>query len=82
MTDSTEGRNYRVEGNDTSGYVGVSPEYMTYANKTEKPELTDTEKWDLGLLSHLEGNHNEDAVAEADKPATSLSLALTPTDVK
>lgn len=28
---------YAVEGNDTSAYVGVSPEYMTYANDTEKP---------------------------------------------
>lgn len=28
---------YAVEDNDTSGYVGVSSEYMTYANDTEKP---------------------------------------------
>jgi hypothetical protein len=28
---------FAVEGNDTSAYVGVSPEYMTYANDTEKP---------------------------------------------
>lgn len=28
---------YKVEDNDTSAYVGVSPEYMTYANDTEKP---------------------------------------------
>lgn len=28
---------YAVEDNDTSNYVGVSPEYMTYANDTEKP---------------------------------------------
>lgn len=28
---------FAVEGNDTSGYVGVSPEYMTYANETDKP---------------------------------------------
>lgn len=28
---------YAVEDNDTSGYVGVSAEYMTYANDTEKP---------------------------------------------
>jgi len=33
---------YKVEGNDTSGYLGVSSEYMTYANETEKP-LTATE---------------------------------------
>lgn len=28
---------YAVEGNDTSAYVGVNPEYATYANETEKP---------------------------------------------
>jgi hypothetical protein len=28
---------YAVEGNDTSAYVGVSPEYMTYSDDTQKP---------------------------------------------
>lgn len=28
---------FAVEGNDTTDYVGVSPEYMTYASDTEKP---------------------------------------------
>lgn len=28
---------YAVDGNETGDYVGVSPEYMTYANETEKP---------------------------------------------
>lgn len=51
-----DGRDYRVEGNDISGYVGVDPEYMTYANETEKPLNTAEEQWDLGLLDHLEGN--------------------------
>jgi hypothetical protein len=32
---------YAVEGNDTSGYRGVSQEYMTYANETEKPHTPD-----------------------------------------
>jgi hypothetical protein len=32
---------YAVEDNDTSGYRGVSPEYMTYANETEKPHTPD-----------------------------------------
>src|SRR6059058_127963 len=40
---------YAVEGNDTSGYVGVSPEYMTYANDTEKP-LTADEGVEADLL--------------------------------
>ncbi len=62
-----DGRDYRVEGNDTSGYVGVSPEYMTYANPTEKPILTDVEKWDLGLLDELEGNMDEDEKKDEEK---------------
>lgn len=28
---------YAVEGNDTSGYIGVDPDKMTYANDTEAP---------------------------------------------
>jgi hypothetical protein len=34
-------RDVAVEDNDTSGYVGVSPEYQTYANETEKPLAAD-----------------------------------------
>lgn len=30
-------RDFTVEGNDTSQYVAVSPEYRTYANDTDKP---------------------------------------------
>jgi hypothetical protein len=40
---------YAVEDNDTSGYVGVSQEYMTYANDTEKP-LTTEEGVEADLL--------------------------------
>ncbi len=35
--DNPEGRDFRVEGNDVSQYVGTSPEYATYANDTEAP---------------------------------------------
>lgn len=28
---------WAVEGNEVDNYVGVSPEYMTYANETDKP---------------------------------------------
>jgi hypothetical protein len=38
-----EARNFGVEGNDLSGYIGVSPEYMTYADDTHKPYSTDEE---------------------------------------
>lgn len=30
-------RNFAVEGNDLSGYLGCDPEYMTYANESERP---------------------------------------------
>lgn len=45
-----EGRNFAVEDNDTSNYVGVSPEYMTYANEYDAP---------------LEADGGVEAVAEA-----------------
>lgn len=38
------GRLFAVEGNDTSGYVGVSPEYRNYANEADRPILTDAER--------------------------------------
>lgn len=61
------GRDYRVEGNDTSGYIGVDPEYMTYANETEKPHLTDEERYDYtDQFSHLEGNMDEEETADEE----------------
>lgn len=62
---------YAVNGNDTSAYVGVSPEYMTYANETEKPlraaSGVEKEREDAALadvpvvaqaaVSKLDGNH-------------------------
>lgn len=64
----TDGRDYTVEGNDTSGYIGVSPEYMTYANETEKPLLTAQEEWDYTHnLDHLEGNADEDVEKETEE---------------
>lgn len=32
-----EARSFEVEGNDTSAYVGVSPEYMGYGDETQRP---------------------------------------------
>lgn len=37
----TEGRDFRVDGNVVDGYIGVDPEYRTYANPNEKPLLSD-----------------------------------------
>lgn len=39
-----DGRSFLVEGNDISGYVGVSPEYMNYASETHAPLENDDEK--------------------------------------
>lgn len=54
-------RDYRVEGNDVRDYIGVDPEYMTYANATEAPMLTDTERYDQTTqYDHLEGNYADE----------------------
>lgn len=73
-----DGRDYRVEGNDISGYVGVDPEYMTYANETDRPLNTALEQWDLGLLDHLEGNMDDEKKADE----TDAETAETPEDDK
>lgn len=54
------GRDYRVEGNDVRDYIGVDPEYRTYANEYDAPMLTDTERFNFtDQYDHLEGNHDE-----------------------
>lgn len=66
-------RDYRVEGNDIRDYVGVDPEYMTYANATEAPMLTDTERYDQTTqYDHLEGNYAEELQHSKDGVAGDL----------
>jgi len=36
-------RSYAVPGNDLTGYIGVAPEYMNYADPSHKPYLTERE---------------------------------------
>lgn len=48
----TDGRDFRVEGNDVSEYDNVSPEYMTYAEETQRP---------------LADNHSGESPEEADE---------------
>lgn len=38
-----DAKNFAVEGNDLNGFIGVSPEYMTYADETHKPLSTSEE---------------------------------------
>lgn len=55
-----EGRSFAVEGNDLSGYFGVSPEYMTYANDTDRPfkaEEGSAERRDEDELEARRGDH-------------------------
>lgn len=40
---TTIGRDFRGEGNDVSGYVGVDPEYRNYASQTDRPFTTDAD---------------------------------------
>ncbi len=47
-------RSFAVPGNDLTGYLGVSPEYMTYANPTDKPLMTEAEAWDYTHLTDEE----------------------------
>ena len=47
-----DGRDFAVEGNDLSGYVGVSPEYMNYANETEAPLRGDDDEVQAAVADH------------------------------
>lgn len=38
-------RSFAVPGNDLTGYIGVAPEYMTYASPNQKPLLTEEEAY-------------------------------------
>lgn len=55
------GYDYRVDGNDASGYIGVSPEYQTYANPLNKPMLSDAERLlHTDQYDHLIGNADDE----------------------
>lgn len=62
---------YAVEGNDTSAYLGVSPEYMTYANETDQPRRA-TEGVEAEVLDHLQAGTPtvfRTEVPSTDRPA-------------
>lgn len=42
--ESVAQRDFSVEGNDLDGYLGVSPEYATYANEGEKPYASEDDE--------------------------------------
>lgn len=67
---------YAVEGNDTSGYLGVSHEYMTYANETEKPHTAD-EGPEAESLKRLQGGvaNVRKTVGLKSEPATEVGVS-------
>lgn len=78
-----EARNFAVEGNDLSGYIGVSPEYMTYADDTHKPYSTDEEVLPPGEQLMFEEDEeveesSEAAKKEDPKKTTAPSATTTP----
>lgn len=56
------GRDFRVEGNETDGYVGVSPEYQTYANDTEAPLESDEDSAEQKVFDHYIDNYDTSPV--------------------
>lgn len=67
----TIGRDFRVEGNDVDGYIGVSDEYRTYSNESDKPYITDgdvdalTRSGQLTDVEQMTGNVAEQKVRDA-----------------
>lgn len=65
-----DGRTFQVAGNDTSGYIGVSPEYRGYADDTHKPINTMSE---LQLLANA-GIPTDDELVSRQVPGTAAGL--------
>jgi len=65
--DDGSGRTFAVKGNETDEYVGTSPEYATYANKTEKPLAGDEDSVEQQVIdSFAEGQAQYYAPKHAD----------------
>ena len=75
------GRDFAVPGNDVSGYIGVSPEYMTYANPANQPRLTDLERFELtDQYDHLIDNADDLGYLRSDKNVVDADEAQTVAD--
>jgi len=57
------GREYAVEGNDTSAYIGVDREYMTYAEDTHKPMLAEEGVEQEAERRAMQGVHPQSVLA-------------------
>jgi len=62
-----ESNRYAVRDNDTSQFVGVSPEYRTYASDTEKPLEAGENAPEDEEGSDDEGDEDDDADSDADQ---------------
>lgn len=69
-------RNFTLEGNDTSGYVGVDAEYRNYANEIDRPYLTDEEREHLKTVGQL--TDDEKLAAQQEQPADEQVVAEEP----
>lgn len=72
----SEAPGYVVKGNDLDAYVGVSAEYMTYADDTHKPITSDDE--DEQRLVKLAQKGAERAVIELNEFGQSVSKGDSP----
>jgi len=73
MAENYDGRDMRVEGNDVSGYIGVSPEYQNYASETEAP-LQPSKKADKDEIAERVREHEKLLVGEPN-PAVEQAAA-------
>lgn len=64
-------RSFVVPGNDLTGYIGVSPEYMNYADPTNKPYVTEEEAYLYTDLSNQQvfDSRDRDYESKQEKPA-------------
>lgn len=76
-----DARNLAVEDNELDGYIGVSAEYMNYADETHKPFSTSEEVIptveQLAFEEADDGDDDKDA--QAVKPSQSTSTKSTTT---
>ena len=68
-------RDLTVPGNDLTGYLGVSPEYMNYANPTEKPILTEEEALLFTTLTDEQIAATRDHKSDFDNEAPAVAVA-------
>jgi hypothetical protein len=84
--EDTPGRDFRVEGNEVSGYYGVDPAYATYANETEAPlRTTEGPEAQVEKRAYSEKRDDEDVtgngnLAEVPADLTSPESDVTATD--